>query len=62
MPTRAAKAMKSTLQYLDRHTLVHETKDGIQLTYFSPICKSPAPFLRIMQCLEQITKTTPETA
>ena len=31
-------------------------------TYFSPFFRSPALFLCIRQCLEQITKTAPDTA
>jgi hypothetical protein len=64
MPARAAKMMKSILQYLKGEQSVKEKEYGTDLgkAYFSPFCRSPAPFLRIMQCLEHMTNAAPDTA
>lgn len=62
MPTKAAKMIKSELQYLDDKSLAPKTWGIAKITHFSPICRSPAPFRRIKPWREQITTTAPETA
>ena len=41
--------------------VVHNVKNG-DCTQASPLVRSPAPFLRIMQYLEHITNNVPEMA
>jgi hypothetical protein len=61
MPINVANLIKLMQQYLAQ-LLVIEIKQIVGATYFSPFLRSPAPFLRIRQCLEQMTKTAPDTA
>ena len=60
-PTNVASTIKSTQQYL-LAVIRCWTREISCGTHFSPFLRSPAPFFRIRQCLEQITKTAPDTA